>query len=179
MTTSQITTRQVKSQQEWFDRIYKEYYKRLYCFAFNMLRDSDACKDILEDVFLMLWNHINEAETFSIKSYLFASVRNRVVDTKRGDERHKSYSSEYIRQATVYYADYSEEMAQDRLVEQMLSQLTPPTDQILEMCYLRRMKYSEAAEALGISPNTVKKHISKALKILRNLYKGEKDTYLE
>ena len=144
-----------------------------------MLRDSDACKDILEDVFLMLWNHINEAETFSIKSYLFASVRNRVVDTMRGDERHKSYSSEDIRQATVYYADYSEEMAQDRLVEQMLSQLTPPTDQILEMCYLRRMKYSEAAEALGISPNTVKKHISKALKILRNLYKGEKDTYLE
>ena len=61
----------------------------------------------------------------------------------------------------------------------MLSQLTPPTDQILEMCYLRRMKYSEAAEALGISPNTVKKHISKALKILRNLYKGVKDTYLE
>ena len=59
-----------------------------------MLRDSDACKDILEDVFLMLWNHINEAETFCIKSYLFASVRNRVVDTMRGDERHKSYSSE-------------------------------------------------------------------------------------
>lgn len=37
------------------------------------------------------------------------------------------------------------------------------------------MKYAEVAEALDISPNTVKKHIVKALKTLRELYKGKRE----
>lgn len=57
----------------------------------------------------------------------------------------------------------------------MMSQLSPPTDQILEMCYLKRMRYAEVAEALDISPNTVKKHIVKALKTLRERYKGKRE----
>ncbi len=168
-----------KTSQDTFDRIYKDYYSRLFYFAFNMLRDTDMCKDILEDVFLTLWNHIDDIGDSSIKSYLFASVRNKVIDTLRHDERHRNYSQEYIHQASVYYSDYSEELKKDKLVEDMIAQLHPPTDQILKMCYLERMKYQEVAQALGISPDTVKKHISKALKILRNLYKGEKDTYLD
>lgn len=58
----------------------------------------------------------------------------------------------------------------------MLAQLTPPTDQILDMCYLQHMKYAEVAEALHTSTSTVKKHITKALKTLRELYKDKKHT---
>ncbi len=166
------------TRQDVFDRIYKDYYLRLFYFAFNMLRDTDICKDILEDAFLTLWNHLDDVGEGAVKSYLFSSVRNKVIDTLRHDERHRNYTQEYIHQASVYYTDYTEELKKDRLVEEMIAQLRPPTDLILKMCYLERMKYQEVAHALGISQDTVKKHISKALKILRNLYKGEKDTYL-
>ncbi len=172
-----MTNRTTK--QGTFDRIYEEYYSRLFYFAFNMLRDTDLCKDILEDVFLTLWNRIDTVGDINVRSYLFASVHNKIIDTLRHDERHRNYSEEYLRQATVYYTDYSEELKKDRLVEKMIAQLQPPTDLILEMCYLRRMKYHEVARALDISPNTVKKHITKALKLLRNLYNGKKDTYLD
>ena len=167
------------TRQGTFDRIYKEYYSRLFYFAFNMLRDTDLCKDILEDVFLILWNRIDTVGEINVRSYLFASVRNKIIDNLRHDERHRNYSEEYMRQASIYYTDYTEELKKDRLVEKMITQLHPPTDHILEMCYLQKMKYHEVAQALGISPNTVKKHNTKALKLLRSLYNGEKDTYLD
>ena len=73
----------------------------------------------------------------------------------------------------MFYDDYSDE--KDKLVEEMFSHLSPPTDEILRMCYLKRMKYAEVAEQLGISPSTVKKHIMKALRILRELYKDKRE----
>ena len=62
----------------------------------------------------------------------------------------------------------------ERIVEKMMSHLRPPTDKILELCYLQQKKYAEVAEMLGISTSSVKKHIIKALRTLRELY-GSKD----
>lgn len=169
----------ILSAQGKFDRIYLLYYRRLFYFAFNMLHDVDACKDVLEDVFLMLWKRLDEVDECDARSYLFTSVRNKVIDLSRKDERTRVFSAEYVRQAEMFYTDYTDELKKDRLVECMIARLSPPTDQILRMCYLERMKYNEVAQVLGISPNTVKKHISKALRILRELYDGKKDTYLD
>lgn len=161
-----------------FDRIFTSHYNRLFYFALNMLHDADLCHDILDDIFMTLWNNFDGVKEDNITSYLFTSVRNRVTDQLRRGERHRQYTEEYIHTATEFYTDYSEELEKDKLIEQMFAHLNPPTDQILEMCYIKRMKYAEVAEALSISPNTVKKHISKALKILRELYKGKKDTLM-
>jgi RNA polymerase sigma-70 factor (ECF subfamily) len=48
-----------------------------------------------------------------------------------------------------------------------LRTLTPQTQLILQECYVNRKKYKEVAEELEISTNTVKKHIVKALKTIR------------
>ena len=149
---------------------------QLYYFALHIIDNDDACKDLLSDVFANLWNHLDEVADSNVKSYLFTSVHNHAVDIMRRETRQTQYTEEYLRETELYYYEMPDNGDTDRLVAQMFAQLTPPTDQILRMCYLQRMKYAEVAEALQISPNTVKKHISKALKILRELYKDKKDT---
>lgn len=149
---------------------------QLYYFALHIIDNDDACKDLLSDVFANLWNHLDEVADSNVKSYLFTSVHNHAVDIMRRETRQTQYTEEYLREAELYYHEMPDNGDTDRLVAQMFAQLPPPTDQILRMCYLQRMKYAEVAEALQISPNTVKKHISKALKILRELYKDKKDT---
>lgn len=151
---------------------------QLYYFALHIIDNDDACKDLLSDVFANLWNHLDEVADSNVKSYLFTAVHNHAVDIMRREMRQTQYTEEYLREAELYYHEMPDNGDTDRLVAQMFAQLTPPTDQILRMCYLQRMKYAEVAESLHISPNTVKKHISKALKILRELYKDKKDTRL-
>lgn len=156
-----------------FEKIYSENYSRLYYYALHLVNDSETSKDILNDVFTGLWKNIDKVDITSINAYLMTSIRHRAVDYLRRNIQQTQYSEDYIHEATLYYEDTSDEIETDKLVEQMLSQLQPPTKEILEMCYLQRMKYVEVAEELRISPSTVKKHISKALKILRELYNNE------
>lgn len=157
-----------------FERVYTENYLRLYYYALHIVNDEEAAKDILNDVFVALWKNIETFKENNFNAYLMTSVRNRAVDFLRHHVLQHQYTEEYLYTAEQFYADYSDE--KDKLVEEMMSQLSPPTDQILEMCYLKRMKYAEVAEALDISPNTVKKHIVKALKTLRERYKGKRES---
>lgn len=156
-----------------FERVYTENYLRLYYYALHIVSDEEAAKDILNDVFTAFWKNIENFQEEHTRAYLMTSVRNRAVDFLRHNILQSQYTDEYLHEAELFYDDYSDE--KDKMVEEMLGQLSPPTDQILEMCYLKRMKYAEVAEQLDISPNTVKKHIMKALKILRELYKGKKE----
>ena len=49
----------------------------------------------------------------------------------------------------------------------IINTLPPKTKKVLEECYFNQKKYSEVAQMLNISTNTVKKHIMKALSSLR------------
>ena len=132
------------SYREKFERVYTENYLRLYYYALHIVGDEESAKDILNDVFVTLWKNIETFHEEHINAYLMTSVRNRAVDFLRHHVLQHQYSEEYLHTAELFYADYSDE--KDKLVEEMMSHLSPPTDQILEMCYLKRMKYAEVAE---------------------------------
>ena len=157
-----------ENKKKQFEEIYAGHYTRLYYFALNIIGDKEASRDLINDVFTSLWNQIDNVDLSSVSWYLTTSVRNKAVDYLRHNIQKAKYSKEYINEAAYYYDDYSED--RKLLVDEMMKKLTPPTDTILEMCYLRQMKYAEVAEKLNISTSTVKKHIIKALKTLRDFY---------
>jgi RNA polymerase sigma-70 factor (family 1) len=159
-----------------FVKIYTKNYSRLYYYALSLVSDSDVSKDIVNDVFVGLWCSINKIEIENVNAYLKIAIRHKIVDYLRKNKLQNQYNEYYLNEVTLFYFDDEEddECEKDKLVEKMLTQLQPPTRTILEMCYLKRMKYAEVAKILGISPATVKKHISKALKILREYYNNTK-----
>lgn len=162
------------SRKKQFEQIYAEHYVRLYYYALHLVNDENLCKDILNDVFAALWKNLNDIQVQSLNAYLATAVRHRTADLLRHSQQKVQYSEDYIYETEVFYSEYTAE--DDLLVQQMLKQLPPPTDKILKMCYLDQMKYAEVAEALHVSTSTVKKHITKALKTLREIYKDKKDT---
>lgn len=156
-----------------FDRIFTENYSRLYLYAFHVTGNSEASRDIVSDVFTGLWKNISTLDLNKLNAYLMTSTRNRCVDYLRSAILARQYTEEYVYEYSEIYTDYSEEQEKDKLVEELLSHLPEPTRQILELCYLHRKKYAEVAEELQISPSTVKKHIVKALKMLKELYNNK------
>jgi len=62
--------------------VYKLYYKSLLQIAWNLTRDSDAAKDIVQDAFMVLWADRKKLSKFnekSIENYLVRIVRNKAV----------------------------------------------------------------------------------------------------
>ncbi len=156
-----------------FDRIYTEQYARIYRYAFQITNDAEASRDIAGDVFMGLWKNIASIDMERLNAYLLTSTRNRCTDHLRHAQLVSHYAEEYVANYSEVYTDYADEQDKDELVSRMMSQLPEPTHRILELCYFHRQKYTEVAEELNISPNTVKKHIVKALKMLKELYNNQ------
>ena len=151
-----------------FEQIYKENYARLYYYAFRFITDEDTCKDIVNDVFEKAWQNFGNLNFETAGAYLCAQVRNRCIDHLRHQQVEEQYA-DFYRAITEEDMDTSPDEREERLqrIEALIKQLKDPTRTILKECYYENKKYQEVAEEFGISTNGVKKHIMKALKMLR------------
>ena len=143
-----------------FEQLYKENYARLYYYAFRFITDEEVCKDIVNDVFEKAWLHFEDLKPDTATAYLYVQTRNRCIDHLRH------------RQVEEQYADEMEERVQR--IEKCIEQLKDPTKTILKECYFDNKKYQEVAEEFGITIHGIKKHIMKALRLLREEFGSKK-----
>lgn len=156
-----------------FDRIFRLYYEKLYYFALQYIADEEECHDIVSAAYEDVWRNFAKIEAETVRQYLYASVRNKCIDYLRRQSRQLRYA-EFVANTTSTYVSesrYLEQEDNERIISQVLDTLKPPTREILEACYLEEKKYKEVAEEMKISISTVKKHMVKALKMIRELKK--------
>lgn len=152
-----------------FDRLFRQYYTELFVFAHRMVWSEDECHDIVTDAYEMLWRHFSRIEAPTARAWLYRSVRNSCLDHLE-HVRHANDYAELYRQITSpvedndFLAEHDERM---KVLGNILSKMDDKTRTILRECYVERKKYKDVAEEYGISPNTVKKYIMRALKIIR------------
>ena len=57
-----------------FEDIYDAYWPKSYLSAYSILRDKQACEDIVQDIFVQLWTKRNSTRIDSLAAYLHTSV---------------------------------------------------------------------------------------------------------
>ena len=136
---------------------------------------QEACEDIVQDVFLNLWEKRKEmAQVVSLKSFLLKSVQNNCISYFRHRHIEDKYAglqlseSGKVSHETEHYILYSE--LNSRLQE-ALEQLSPMQRQCFEMNRMQGMKQAEVARELKVSLRTVELRIAEALKILKQCLK--------
>ena len=151
-----------------FEQLYKANYVRLYYYAFQFISDAETCKDIVNDVFEKTWNLYESLQQETITAYLYANVRNKCIDHLRHSLVKEQYA-DFYKAVTQEEADndFSEREERIARIEKVIEELTDPTKTILKECYYENKKYQEVADEFGISTNGVKKHIMKALRLIR------------
>lgn len=151
-----------------FEQLYKTHYAPLYYYAFRFITDGETCKDIVNDVFEKAWQNFGKLNPETAGAYLYAQVRNRCIDHLRHQQVEEQYA-DFYRAITEEDMETSPDEREERIrrMEALVEQLKDPTRTILKECYYGNKKYREVAEDFGISTNGVKKHIMKALKMLR------------
>ena len=151
-----------------FNSLYRKYYEQLFYYAYGFTEDAEVCRDILSDVFSRLWESRKRISVDTAHSYLYQCVRNECIDHVRRRQLSRQYESFFIASAETDETT-EPDIIEERLevVQQTMETLPPKTRHVLEECYFNNKKYEEVADSLEVSTNAVKKHIVKALGLLR------------
>lgn len=154
---------------------YDKYLDTLYSYALHMGFDAQSAMDAIHDVFYKLCiNHSSMHEINNLKSYLFRSLRNRLIDINRtSKEGVASFSTnENLREIPPFelYVTVEDELIKEedakeiRLkVENVLSRLTDRQREIVYLRYIRELKYEEISDIMQISVAACRNLISKSL----------------
>ena len=78
-----------------FNTIYQRYSKALYVYLLHKLKNADQCNDVLQDIFITIWEKRAQIEIdISIKAYLYQAARFKIIDIYRRDARYQHYLAE-------------------------------------------------------------------------------------
>src|SRR5690606_27672932 len=109
-----------------FTEIYNRYWETLYRFAFHVLKDRDACMDVLQEVFIWIWNHRAQAQITSLKSYLYGAVKYKIANCIRdGKARGNLYNTADANLPDTSFIDSSVEVAELKLIIQQFTEGLP------------------------------------------------------
>lgn len=161
---------------ELFRRMFCEHYLRLVRLAVQLTGDEDDGRDVVSDVMETAWRNFGGIDPARYGTWLRTCVCNACLNRlkHRGVEsRHAALIAESCRTATE--ADSRERERLLRQVEAVAGRLEEPARTIIRLCYYEHNTYSQTAARLGISPETVKKHIRKALRMMREEIKIQED----
>lgn len=153
-----------------FDLVFTFYYSGLCAFANRFVNNRSAAEDIVQDYFVKLWeNSCSITISSSLKSYLFASVKNRSLDYLKHQQVRKNKNVDDFRPAMVLPDELWEftETELREIINYAMQKLPPRTREIFEMNRFTGLSNEKIANKLGISKRTVELQISNALKILR------------
>lgn len=158
-----------------FSFIFTYYYSDLVNFANTFTRDRDAAEEIIQDIFMKLWeNRYSLTITSSLKSFLLRSVQNRCIDWIRHLDIRDRYRNVMtmtpllMENDTDNYLFYSELRA---ALEQALDLLPEDISAAFRMNRFDGLTYQEIADKQGISLRSVEVRISKTLQMLREKLK--------
>jgi len=156
----------------------EKWYSRLFNFANGYLNNQETSREVIQDVFLQLWDHRNKlAENTSLNAYLFTITRNRCIDVIRRErlilQFRKDKKNEYNRLTENDYAlndpilDHLFTCELEDEIERVIKQFPVQCKKVFLLSRKSGLKNKEISLALSISEKTVESHLSKALKILR------------
>lgn len=154
-----------------YTEIFDRYNHLLIKHAFQMLQDSSDAQDLVQDLFLRLWEK-KGSMVFSgqLSSYLYKSIKNRVLDHLAHKKVGSKYT-DYVVQSNIEGVNTTEELIKYQelaeIIEREILSLPPKIQRVFRMNKEAEMSYKEIAQKLGITNNTAKLQVHKALKVLK------------
>ncbi len=161
-----------RGEERGFDYFFRELFPSLCFFANRILENRYEAEDIASSAFIKIWNkHPQFDDVKNIRSYLYQIVRNDCFKFLQQKERRGRMQKE-IEYLTI--ADTNNSCESDIIRAEVISNLynalnSLPTEcrKVFKMLYIDGKKVSEIAEALQISPSTVKSQKARGLAILK------------
>ena len=153
-----------------YEIVFREYYRPMAAYAFRFLNNLPEAENIVQEVFLRLWQKRREIMiTSSLQNYLFRSVKNQCINHIEHEKIKTGYQDMVINHETnrVEYNEFFLEFGLKKKIETAIAALPEKRQEIFRLAREDGLKYREIADRLEISVKTVETQMTLALKQLR------------
>lgn len=175
-----ITSLLVARNEQGIRLLYRHYADTLYGIIYRIIQGEEEAKEVLNDVFLKVYNNI--ASYDSSKSKLFTWMariaRNAAIDKIRSTNHKMNKLTQNIDQNYEAQAKNYELVMEDSGILKLINALDEDLQKIIKLIYLQGYTQQECADELQLPLGTVKTKTRRALLLLRESLKGEGLLYL-
>ncbi|WP_162946394.1 RNA polymerase sigma factor [Chitinophaga barathri] len=155
-----------------FMQIFRQHEGRLYALALRLTKSETYAQDVIQDVFIKLWEHRAEfGQIRNMDAWLYRLTENRVIDFLRkaaADERLRQTIWESMPPNAQATASMVEAREYHHILQKAIDRLPPQRKLIYCLNREEGLNYQEIAEELKISRHTVKNQLSTALQAIRS-----------
>lgn len=160
-----------------YKTLFFDWHNPLCNYANRIVKDRDAASDIVQDVFVYIWEKREQIDLDqNIKSYLFQTTYHRSINYLKKSNvvplSDEQYALSRTDEDNAKYEQDAEAFAKKEQIFKSLRHLPPKCREVFVLSRQNGLTYTEIAESLGISKKTVENHMVKALSIIRNNLKN-------
>ncbi len=159
---------QEKQNIDWFKTVFNDYFEYIRNYIYYLSGDIALAEDLTQDVFLAFWEEQGRIKKETVRAYLFTIAKNLFFKYHRRKKINLTFISSLIPEQDQQSPEFVLELKEfDQALQKLIGRIPEKTRVIFLMNRIDRLTYTEIAETMKISIKAVEKHMTKALKFLR------------
>lgn len=164
---------------EKMEELYELYEQKIYYVAYSVVRNIQQAEDIVQEVFITLYNHLDtwsNLDTQELKRYILRIAKNKAIDSYRKNKRQGMLVEEYQREISDAVNENINEWEQQIIAENQIDSLLPVLNescrQVFKYKIFYNFSYQEISKIMGLSEVNLRKQFERARKLLHKRMGG-------
>jgi RNA polymerase sigma-70 factor (family 1) len=159
----------IEKDKKAFDLIYEMYWKRLFMYAYKIFQDKAICEDVVQEVFIKLWENASQREIHQLEPYLFRAVKYQISNAIRNLKQTSQVDQVLSLLPTALAADTLLELEETtNCINNSVEHLPQKCREIFILSREEQLSNKEIAHQMNVSVRTVEAHLYKALKTIKS-----------
>jgi RNA polymerase sigma-70 factor (ECF subfamily) len=170
--TARLNTRETRA----FEELFHAYYAPLCFFATKIVKDEDAARDVVQDVFIRFWEKdLSFENVIAVKACLYTSVHNKALNYLEKQNNRKRIREKMAREGDAEDDFFLREVEADlfKALFAAVEELPDQCREVFTLSYIEQKDTREVARLLNIAETTVKTHRRRAKEFLRKRLRRE------
>jgi RNA polymerase sigma-70 factor (family 1) len=168
-----------ENDEDAYEYLFHAFYEKLCTYAYSIVKDKTISEEVVQEVFIKLWEEKEVIQIqLSVSAYFYRAVHNRCQNYIAHNKIKQNYIAEaqQIYEQSLIFAPLSNSYPIANLLSQeieneinmSINALPEQCRQVFLLCRFEDLSYAEASEKLGVSINTVKTQLQRAVIKLRS-----------
>jgi RNA polymerase sigma factor (sigma-70 family) len=159
-----------------FTTLYQHFVQPLYAYSMGVTNDKELIKDCLHDLFVELWrNHATLGATTSVKFYLMASIKRKLIRHMETSLKHMNHHSNYMKDFVEdemsqesLLIKYEEEVIANKRLKECMNMLSKRQREAISLRFFHNMDTDQISNSMQINPQSVYNLIFGALRVMKD-----------